>query len=245
MPSVERKVHGCASGQTANAKMLSRLLTERFSCRGYLPDPVPRDKIEAMLAMAQNSASWCNTQPWQAHITSGAATERLRSALMAEVQTAKATGAGSAEADYPFPAPYTGIHKARQREVGWQLYEAVGIVYGDRVGSAQQALENFRLFGAPHAMIITTERDFGHYGMLDCGVYLGTLLLAAQSMGIGMVPQAALANCSAMLREHFNLSDGQAVVCGASFGWPDMDHPANSFRSRRAMVSDVVSFTDV
>ena len=64
-----------------------------------------------------------------------------------------------------------------------------------------QALENFRLFGAPHVLIVTSERDLGVYGAVDCGLYGGSLLLAAQSLGIATIAQAALARCS-VRRQH-------------------------------------------
>lgn len=224
---------------------LSRLLAERFSCRGYRPDPVPRAVIEDMLSVAQMSPSWCNSQPWQVIVTSGAGTERLRKVLFERAaQDATAQGGPVMTPDYPFPTAYRGVYKERQREVAWQLYESVGIVYGDRVASGKQALENFRLFGAPHALIVTSERDLGVYGAIDCGLYLGSLLLAAQSLGLGIIPQAALAVYGPLLHQHFDIPDQRAIVFGASFGYADPTHPANSFRSRRASVSDAVQWVD-
>jgi nitroreductase len=242
MASVEREELEQAPGMTAEARVISRMLTERFSCRAYRNESVPHDIIQTMFRLAQSAASWCNSQPWHVHVTEGEATERFRETFYKRALSDAAAGAMVPESDFPFPAAYKGVYKERQREVGWQLYDAVGVAYGDRQASARQALENFRLFGAPHALVITTERDLGTYGVLDCGSYLGTLLLAAQSLGIAMIPQAAFANYSPLLREFFDIPDNRAVVCGASFGYPDMDHPANSFRSRRATAEDAVAW---
>jgi nitroreductase len=224
---------------------LSRLLAERYSCRAYRPDPVPRPVIEQMLAVAQMSPSWCNSQPWQVIVTEGAGTERFRKVLYEHASRDAAAPAGSAlTPDFPFPVAYRGVYKERQREVGWQLYKSVGIAYGDRASSGKQALENFRLFGAPHALIVTTERDLGVYGAIDCGVYVGNVLLAAQSFGLGMIPQAALAAYAPLMHEHFGIPDHRMIVLGASFGYPDPAHPANSFRSRRAPLSQVCEWVD-
>lgn len=244
MASVQRSKPSNHSVMTPAADVLADILLQRFSCRGYHPDPVPHATIAAMLELAQNAASWCNSQPWHVHVTEGAATERLRDAMFGRASADMAAGQMGCEPDLPFPDNYTGVYKERQREVGWQLYEAVGVTYGDRVGSAKQMLENFRLFGAPHALVITTEKSIGTYGVLDCGSFVGTLLLAAQSLGVGMIPQAAFANYSPLLREFFDISDDRSIVCGASFGWPDLDHPANSFRSRRAELTDAVTWLD-
>ena len=224
MTSIERSA--LAEGPDAlppDAGALTRLLVNRFSCRAFRPDPVPDALIDRMLTIAQLAPSWCNTQPWQVTITSGEATDRFRAALIADIDN---------------PTPDTAPE--RRREVGWQLYESAGIVKGDREASARQARENQRLFGAPHVLLIHTSRELGVYGAVDCGVYLGTLLLAAQSLGLGIIPQAALAHHSALIRRHFAVPDDQMFVVGASFGFAEMDSPVNRFRSRRAPLNDSV-----
>lgn len=242
--SLERNLMHDSNGDLPQeAATLSHLLANRFSCRAYRPDPVPRETIRQMLQIAQMSASWCNSQPWQVTVTEGAATERFRAALHERAAADFATGGTSLnEPDFPFPDAYRNVYKDRQREVGWQLYESVGVAYGDRTASAKQALENFRLFGAPHMLVITSERDLGVYGAIDCGLYVGTLLLAAQSLGLGMIPQAALATYAELMHEFFDIPDNRMIVLGASFGFADHDHPANSFRSRRASVEDAATF---
>ena len=67
---------------SAEAVALERLLTERHSCRAFLPDEVERGTLESIFAMAQRAASWCNSQPWQVTVLSGAATRRIRDALL-------------------------------------------------------------------------------------------------------------------------------------------------------------------
>lgn len=214
-------------------------VARRGTCRGFLPDPVPRATLETLLARAQRAPSWCNTQPWEVHVTEGAGTERFRTALRQHAQSAPS----AFEPDLPMPAEYHGVHLDRRREVGWQLYQAVGVARGDREGSARESLRNFELFGAPHALVITVDRSQGHYGVLDTGVYVGTLLVVAESLGLGAAPQAALAVHAPLVRRFFDIADDRAVVLGVSLGYPDPDHPANSFRTRRAPLDEVVSWT--
>ena len=115
---------------------------------------------------------------------------------------------------------------------------------GDRARSALQGRENFRFFGAPHFALITTERDLGTYGAIDCGGYVSVFLLAAQSLGLAAIPQAAVAAYSPWLRDYFGLPDNRLVVCGISFGYPDQAHPANGFRTNRAPITEVVDWRD-
>ncbi len=228
----------------ADTLALARLVRDRHSCRGFLPTPVPRETIETMLAIAQGSASWCNSQPWQAIVTEGAATERFRAALYDHAtrprwsdQTQRAE-----QPDLPFPSRYAGIYKDRQRATGWALYQSVGIAHGDREASGRQMLENFRLFGAPHVMIITTEADLGIYGAIDCGAYVAHVMLAAQSLGVATIAQAALAGVADFVRGHFSIPPERKLVCGISFGYADPTHPANGFRTTRAALDAVIRY---
>jgi nitroreductase len=219
--------------------VLEELLAERFSCRRFLPQPVSRATIERILAAAQKTASWCNSQPWQLEITSGAATQRFREAMYAAASSGK-PNAG----DFPFPREYRGVYLERRRESGFQLYNSLGIPRGDKAGYARQALENFNFFGAPHVAIVHTDEALGVYGAIDCGGFVTSFLLAAQALGIATIPQAALAFHSDVVRTHFGLSDDRRVVCGISFGYPDRTHKANSYRTSRATVADAARFVD-
>ena len=214
------------------------LLRRRYSCRGFLSRPVERATIERLLEVAQRTPSWCNSQPWQVHITSGAATERFRAALLAYAAKHQA------EPDYAFPREYRGVYLERRRECGFQLYEAVGVARGDREASARQAMENFRLFGAPHALVLTTDEALGVYGVLDCGAWVNNFMLAAAAAGVACIAQAALAAHPKLLREFFGIGAERRVVCGMSFGYEDAKHPANQFRTSRATKEEVAEWIE-
>lgn len=215
---------------------LNRLLTGRHSCRAFRPDPVPQDQIEQILTSASRVPSWCNAQPWHVVVTSGVETDRFRAAM----QTEAATGAPAP--DLPFPTSYSGPYQERRRECGWSLYEAVGVERGDRAGSARQMMENFSLFGAPHCAILSSPAELGPYGAMDCGGFITAFSLAAQALGVATIPQAALATYSPFLRRYFEIPDDRIVLCAISFGYADKDHPANSFRTDRADLSQIVDW---
>ncbi|HKS19959.1 MAG TPA: nitroreductase [Bradyrhizobium sp.] len=219
--------------------VLEELLNERYSVRAFLPDPVPRETIDNVLAVAQRTASWCNSQPWQVLIVSGEAKERFRKLIYAEA----ASGAKESF-DFPPPREYLGVYGERRRESGFQLYNTLGIARGDKAAYAKQALENYNFFGAPHVAIIHTDEPLGVYGAIDCGAYVGNFMLAAQALGLGTIPQASLARLSTLVRRHFSLPDDRRVVCGISFGYADNAHKVNGYRTSRASVADTVTFLD-
>jgi nitroreductase len=211
----------------------------RFSARMFKPDPVADEAMEKILALAQQTPSWCNCQPWQVVITRGEGTRRFREAI-----SAHARSGAKPNPDFSFPAAYLGEYRERRKVCGVQLYESLQIGREDRARAAQQAQENFNLFGAPHVAIVTTEEALGVYGLLDCGLYVQTFMLAARNFGVDSIAQAALASYPDLVREHFGLPANRKMVCGISFGYAIPDHPIHSYRTERAVVSDAVRFVD-
>jgi len=223
----------------APALALDGLLAARHSCRAFLPESLERAELARIFETAQRASSWCNSQAWQVSVTSGDATERLRSALL-EASNAGVQG-GS---DFPFPEAYTGVYLERRRECGFRLYNAVGVERGDKAGYARQSLENFRFFGAPHVAILTSDPGLGVYGAVDVGGYVQVLLLAMQAHGVAAIAQAALTHHSALIKSQLGIASERRMVCGISFGYEDTAHAANGFRTSRAPVSQVVSWVD-
>lgn len=219
-----------------HASALQHLLLQRSSCRNFQPRAVPQSTLEHIVTLAQRTASWCNAQPWQVHITLGAATDRFRTIMQAPSRP------GEPAPDFAWPREYQGIYQSRRRDCGLALYESLGITRDDRAKAAEQANENFRFFGAPHVAMITTNEALGVYGAVDCGAYVANFLLAAASLGIATIPQAALAARPQRVKDFFGLPAERQVVCGISLGYADPDHPANSFRTARADIASSVQW---
>ncbi|MEM6759972.1 MAG: nitroreductase [Pseudomonadota bacterium] len=217
---------------------LDDALAQRFSCRAFLPHPVADEVITQIVEAAQKAPSWCNAQPWQLIITRGAATESFRQALY---EAAESTAPAP---DMPWPEGYPGVYGDRRRACGFQLYDAVGIEKGDRVASAQQMMENYRLFGAPHVAIVTAPRALGPYGAMDTGGFVTAFCLAATARGIATIPQAAIAAQAPFVREHFDIAQDRMILCAISFGYADTKHAANSFRTGRAAAGDVIDWRE-
>jgi len=230
---------GNGAGAVVNrSDVFSEILEQRHSCRAFRPDPVPRAQVDAMFAMAQRTASWCNAQPWQVALLSGTALERFRAGLVERAEQ------GGSEPQIDFPASYDGIYNERRRECGLALYQSVGITRDDTARREEQRMDNFRLFGAPHVAVISTARSLGAYGAVDCGGYVANLLNAATSLGIATIPQAAPANYGPYVADAIGLPGDRMIVCVVSFGYADTAHPVNGFRTSRAGIADVVSFLD-
>ena len=90
--------------------------------------------------------------------------------------------------------------------------------------------------------VITNDEALGLYGAVDCGAYVSSFMLAAESFGVATIAQASLVTYGAFVREYLKIPDDRRLICGISFGYEDRDHPANHFRTARAPLSEVVTW---
>lgn len=222
------------AADTLHVVDLHRLLDERASCRAFTPEPVARETIEAIFSRAQRAPSWCNTQPWQVHLLSGDAQADFSKQLTEYV------AASEQYADLGLPT-YTGAHAERRRESGHGLYAHLGIARDDHLARGMQMLKNFSFFDAPHTAVVTTDRDLGTYGAVDCGGYVNTLMLLIQAAGLGVIAQGAIAMYSDFVRTWLDLPDDRLVVCAVSFGHADTSAEVNDFRTTRADLTSVLT----
>ncbi len=223
---------------TTEPMTLDDVLRDRWSCRAFLPESVPIETLREVFALAQRAPSWCNTQPWRAHLVTGEATARFAGSLAEHL-------AGSPmSSDLPMPAEYVGVAQERRRESGYALYSSLGIARDDLDARGAQMLRNFEFFGAPHVAIITTDAHLGVYGAVDCGGYVATLLNAAHSGGVASVAQAAIAMYSDHVRDFLDLPADRQVLCAVSLGYADLEHPANTFRTSRAGLEETLVVVD-
>lgn len=216
---------------------VEQALKSRYSCRKFLDREVPRETIERILQAAQHTASWNNTQPWRVLIASGDEAKKFSAAMVAHVDSGAA-----ANPDFPTPPGYEGAEKERRLACGLKLYKSMNITREDAAGKRNQMLENYRLFGAPHVALITSPAYMGFYGGLDCGFYVNSFMLAAKSLGVDTIAQAAIAFYSDFARRYFSIGDERKLVCGISFGYEDPTHPINLYRTDRAKLDEVVTW---
>lgn len=212
-----------------------RLVRSRMSVRGYLPDPVAPEVIDAALASALWAPSNCNVQPWAVHLVSGQALRDLGAALVQQAQT------GTPHPDVPMDTAYKEEFRARQVASAMALYGAIGVARDDRPARAAAFLRNLDAFGAPHAAFVFLPPGFGMREAADLGGFVQTLLLALTAAGLGSCAQGALSLYPDVVRAHLGLAPGWQLMCGVAFGQTDPDHPANAARTEREPLETMVT----
>ena len=172
-------------------------ITSRLSVRAFLPTPVPRPVIEAILDVAARAPSGTNMQPWRGHVLTGAEKDALCDAVCAAFD--QADPANKREVKY-YPDDFFEPYLSRRRKVGWDLYGLLGIGRGDAPKMKAQHRRNFRFFDAPVGMVFTIDRKLETGSWLDYGMFLQNIMTAARAHGLDTCPQAAWSQYHRVIR---------------------------------------------
>lgn len=231
-PSVQSASH--------TAEMIEEAITSRRSIRAFLPTAVPDDLVKRILEISARAPSGTNMQPWKVHVVTGAALERLSSAL-----NAAHTARTPSKAEYKYyPDAFFEPYQSRRRAVGLQLYSLLDIAKGDTERMLAQAGRNYSFFDAPVGMMFTIDRKLEIGSWLDYGMFLQNIMVAARAHGLDTCPQAAFANHHETIRQHLPISQDDVVVCGMALGYADTSKPENTLISARAPLAEFASFHD-
>lgn len=212
------------------------VVESRRSVRGFLPDEIPQETLDAIFTLAQTAPSNCNTQPWIVHVASGEKCRRLKDGLTDALMQ------GQYAMDFPFDGCYHGIYKDRQHDAARQLYGAMGIAREDKAGRQLAFLRNFSFFDAPHAVFLFLPESFGVREAADLGMYAQNLMLAMTAYGIGSCAQTALSFHADLVREVLGVPAEHKLLFGISFGYEDAAVEANKARVGRLPLAEAVTF---
>ncbi|WP_137921858.1 nitroreductase [Hydrogenophaga sp. 2FB] len=224
-----------------DAASVDSAINSRMSTRAFLPDAVPRATIEHLLRLASRAPSGTNTQPWKVYVLQGASRDSLVEKVCAAHDAVCADPSLAEQEAYDYyPEKWVSPYIDRRRENGWSLYGLLGITKGDKDKMYAQHQRNFRLFDAPVGLMFTVDRVMGRGSLVDYGMFMQTLMIAARGHGLHTCPQAAWNNFAGIVLPHIGAGDDEMLVCGMSLGYADPNHLVNGFHTPRESVE---SFT--
>jgi len=212
-------------------------LERRFSCRAFNGKPVPSETLTRLLGKAALSPFGTNLQPWQVHILTGQKKAELEQAVK-EKFPLSIMGEGF---DFRiYPEEMTDTLRARRFECGENLYRTFGIAREDKPGRIRQTMKNAEFFGAPVGMIITVDPCIAEAQLMDCGIFLQTVMLLAEEEGLGSCPQGFWALWPDTVRRVLRI-ENELVVVGLAIGCKGSDAIVNTVGQTRLPLDEFVT----
>ena len=149
-----------------------------------------------------------------------------------------------AEAYDYYPEKWVSPYIDRRRENGWSLYGLLGIGKGDKDKMHLQHQRNYRFFDAPVGLMFTIDRVMGRGSLLDYGMFIQSVMVAARSRGLGTCPQAAWNGFASIILPHIEAGGNEMLVCGMALGYADPTDVVNTFHTPRVAVDEFTHWLD-
>ena len=202
-----------------------------------------RETILEILSLASRAPSGTNTQPWKVYVVQGKARDALVDEVCVAHDALYADPALAAQFvdDYDYyPTQWVSPFIERRRENGWGLYKLLGIERGEKDKMHAQHQRNYHYFDAPVGLVFTMSRKMGRGSLLDYGMFLQNIMLAARARGLDTCPQGAWNGFSSIVKRHVGASADEMMVTCMALGFADPSDEINSYRTPRELAE---SFT--
>ncbi|WP_406617385.1 nitroreductase [Mycoplasmopsis adleri] len=209
------------------------VINKRRSIRDFRNTDVANDLITKIVAEAQKSASWANSQPWKVFAIKGEALKRVKIDHLKS-----STNNDKRSSDL----------KSIQRSE-WPKYSANNMtIFNKEISNAQISNEEFirqnqNLFNAPVILLLCIPKNSPAWSILDLGAFSATLMLSAKNYGIDSIHAYEIVKYARPLRQVLNIPDEFDIITGIAIGYKS-DSIINNFRSSRIPVKDVLTFIE-
>ncbi len=226
---------------------VDQAISSRMSVRAFTSQPVERSVITHLLEVASRAPSGTNTQPWKVYVLQGASRDSLVDKVCAAHDAVRADptlAAQYVEAYDYYPEKWVSPYIDRRRENGWGLYGLLGIGKGDKDQMHAQHQRNYRFFDAPVGLMFTIDRVLGRGSMLDYGMFIQSIMVAARGQGLASCPQAAWNGFANIILPHIGAGPDEMLVCGLALGYADETATVNRFHTPRVAVQDFTTWLD-
>lgn len=225
------------------SETVDTVIKQRRSMRAFLPQVVDRDVVDEILTVASHAPSGANAQPWMVHVLSGSALQQVTKSVQAVFDDPDLKSAHREEFDY-YPSDWIEPFKSRRRRNGLDLYGLLGIGREDKADMIAHARRNYEFFGAPVGLIFTIDRIMGLGSLMDYGMFLQNIMIAAETRGLNTCPMAAFNVFHRVVRDELSLQDSEQVLCGMALGYGDPEAVVNQLVNPRADLSEFVVHHD-
>jgi nitroreductase len=215
---------------------LLQAMGERKSARAFTPHPVPRELVEKVLGAALSAPSAINLQPWEFTVVMGEERERLSRRLLKSYREKNIScSPGNVK-----PLAQTFSKRGYESfDLMMPHLEAAGLEFNKFINEG-----SCKFYGAPVAVILCLDNAFSKARLVDMGIILAYIILAAHSFGLGTCPIGLLSAYEDDIKEVLDIPENKDVVIGLALGYPDQESPVNRFKTAREGLDSFVRWID-
>ena len=221
---------------------VSEAIATRKTIRAFKSDPVARNTIEEIIALAARAPSGGNLQPWKVYALLGPARDELVRRV-AEVR--KVHPMGTTPEYHIYPPDLTEPYRTRRFRIGEAMYATINIPREDKLARLKFFSANWEFFGAPCGLIFTIDRQMQQGQWADLGMFMENIMLLAREHGLHTCPQEAWAMFHPQIREYLSVPENEMIFCGMGVGFADEAAAVNSLVTERAPAGEYLTVREL
>ncbi len=215
---------------------LVKSIDDRRSIRAFKSEPVARETIETILSHVIKAPSAINLQPWEFTVVMGEEKDRLSRKLLKSYREKQIScSPGNVK-------PLADTFSKRGLASVELMTPSLAKMGHDFNTFINEGSCNF--YGAPTAVILCLDNAFSKARLVDVGIAVGYFVLIAQSMGLGTCTIGLINAYEEEIKEVLNIPENKDVVIGIALGYPDLESPANEFKTPRDNLDSFLRWFD-
>jgi len=219
-------------------------INNRSSKRAFLPKPIPKETLTAILSAAAQTPSGANMQPWTVYaISDKEVLKNVGDAIIEKMNE----GVEHDQFIQYYPVNWVNPYKKRRITTGVGLYKLMEVDRKDTQKRTEMWHDNFRWFGAQTVVFVCTDKaniEGAAGALIDCGAYMQSIMLAAQEFGIDSCPQGSTTEFGRVVARTLDLPENLALLYSVVLGYEDTNEKINSYQPDRVSLEDNVTFID-
>ena len=224
-------------------------IKSRKSIRAFTQQPVERSVLNEILEVARYSASNTNCQPWRVYVVQGDSRNQLVDKVC---QAHDSMGQFSAEEQKSWrkwgikgvPDEWISPFRERRRADGLGLYGVMGVTKDNMPERHRLQQRNYRFFDAPVGLLLTLDTVAPDSWLLDYGMFMQSLALAARVRGLDTCFQGCWGGFSHIVMPHIGAGPNEKLVNGISLGYADTEHIINTHANTREPVEQFTTWLE-
>lgn len=212
---------------------LKDVMNQRKSVRQFTDEQISKDKLEAIVKLAQKTPTWVNSQPYKVYIAIGNTLKEI-----------KAHHLEAFKKDEPSNPNWTPMSREEWEEKPRKnMEELTGLMYSFFENDEfQKASAN--LFDCQAAVYLALPKKSSYYSIYDLGAFSMSLMLAAKDEGIDSIPAFEFVKYPQFIEKVLDVDKNYEIVMGIGFGYIDKEAHINQKPNQREPLENLLTIRD-
>ncbi|GAY74000.1 nitroreductase [Lentilactobacillus kosonis] len=207
----------------------------RHSTRAFEDRPVDKETLTKIVADAQHTPSWGNSQPWKVYIATGKSLDNIKQRFASNAEDGVAENADLYKVHRGDFSSFASQNMGHWVGTFRPVIESDPDSYWDSRGN---------LYRAPAIAYLVLDADPNSWSIYDLGAFSETLMLSATGREVQSLASYELVKYPDVIRDELGMPKNKVIAMGIALGYEKSDKKLNAYRSDRVSTDQILKIVD-